>query len=543
MPETEMTVEDHQRALAQEQHHRPRLECEQIIQRASSINKDLINRMQNSQIGRTYICGYDFHTKQLCFVAVLLILFVLSIISVSLIWFTSSFDNFVLSHLIITPKNDIFEEWSNPTYRSHVKVHIFNYTNIDAFKAGKDKKLRVKDIGPYHYEEIKEKINVQVHDNGTVTYQDRLNHRFNPRLSKGKQSDVIYVPNILTLSAAKKTENNFFMQWTASVTLQSPFIKQAAHRFIWGYEDNAYNLMKGVLRFQNQRVSDNIGLLATRNGTLPYTLTVGTGSKSINNIANAIKIDSNTQFGKWSTEECDRIHGSDGTQFNPFLIREKKPITVLTPESCRTLEYVFSHEVKVINKTIKAYKYILPTSVYDAPDKNPDNQCYCDLDSGYCAPQGFLDISKCVFDTPLYISMPHFYNVDPDYFKVDGLDPTYSKAESYLMVHPRMGFAIGGSYKFQINILAKNLFGFTSMSMFKDDTMLPIAWVDVGLEENAIPEKTIEKMYQGTFVVKNIELGIKYVSILVMILSAAAIVIVTRSKWEGKIKNCYTNSA
>lgn len=41
--------------------HRPRIEqqCEQIFQRASSINKDLIHRMQNVPIAKKKVFGFE----------------------------------------------------------------------------------------------------------------------------------------------------------------------------------------------------------------------------------------------------------------------------------------------------------------------------------------------------------------------------------------------------------------------------------------------------------------------------------------------------
>lgn len=42
-----------------------------------------------------------------------------------------------------------------------------------------------------------------------------------------------------------------------------PFIRLPAHRFIWGYDDNLYNLAKGVLAFTGDTPSaDKFGILA-----------------------------------------------------------------------------------------------------------------------------------------------------------------------------------------------------------------------------------------------------------------------------------------
>lgn len=60
--------------------------------------------------------------------------------------------------------------WINPPVNNLLKVHIFNYTNIDSFLAGEDDKIRLEDLGPYTYEQIATKANVKFNDNFTVTF-------------------------------------------------------------------------------------------------------------------------------------------------------------------------------------------------------------------------------------------------------------------------------------------------------------------------------------------------------------------------------------
>lgn len=45
-----------------------------------------------------------------------------------------------------------FELWSKPSPKPQYKVSIFNYTNVQEFENGYDKKLKVKELGPYVYE-------------------------------------------------------------------------------------------------------------------------------------------------------------------------------------------------------------------------------------------------------------------------------------------------------------------------------------------------------------------------------------------------------
>lgn len=46
----------------------------------------------------------------------------------------------------------LFNVWESPPLDVYLKVYIFNITNGDAFLSGRDKKLKVMEVGPYVYQ-------------------------------------------------------------------------------------------------------------------------------------------------------------------------------------------------------------------------------------------------------------------------------------------------------------------------------------------------------------------------------------------------------
>lgn len=75
--------------------------------------------------------------------------------------------------------------WINPPVNNLLKLHIFNYTNIDSFLKGEDTKIRIQDLGPYTYEQLATKVNVKFNDNYTVTFNVSLiNNNFDLKLNK-----------------------------------------------------------------------------------------------------------------------------------------------------------------------------------------------------------------------------------------------------------------------------------------------------------------------------------------------------------------------
>lgn len=75
--------------------------------------------------------------------------------------------------LVLKNNSEIAKNWMdpNPKYDTLLKVHIFNYTNIDKYLNGIDEKLKVEDVGPLTYKEHTTKVNVVFNNNFTVTFR------------------------------------------------------------------------------------------------------------------------------------------------------------------------------------------------------------------------------------------------------------------------------------------------------------------------------------------------------------------------------------
>jgi hypothetical protein len=63
---------------------------------------------------------------------------------------------------------------------------------------------------------------------------------------------------------------------------------------------------------------------------------------------------------------------------------------------CRFLPVVFSRS-GVTQEGFPAYWFHLPDNVFDSPDKNPDNECYCRPRVAPCLLSGLADITPCYY--------------------------------------------------------------------------------------------------------------------------------------------------
>lgn len=508
--------------------------CQQIFN-----TKELLNKIQNTEVGPKYfeLCGYELHIRQISVLIALFILFVASCSVGFIFWGTSIFQNAILSKLVISNESEAYQDWVSPT-PTRFHIYIFNYTNVENVEAGYDDKLNVNELGPFIYEDRMERVNVKFSDDGnTVKFQEKHTFKFLPHLSKGRrQNDRIVVPNMPLLSAAAMSKDSFYLTRMAMSGLfrslnAHPFVTLPIDRFVFGYDDDLYNLAKGVLALTKPLPFEKFGLLANRNGIAKDVTEIYTGKDDINKVGTIKSMAEKANYDHWLNEDCNNVDAVEGVLFSPKQIHNKAPVELLYKDICRKMPYSFEKEIKIMNNTIKAYRYTVDENVYGHPSiDNPSNQCYCDMEGG-CPPHGLFNATKCAFGTPLFISKPHFYQADPSLFEaVTGLNPNPKNHQSFIDIHPFMSFTTQGWTRVQTNIQVKKSFGITQLSMFEDDMFLPIAWMEFGVDAKDLSDKAKQVIYDSTYLVNGIDMAFKIGSLLMGFITLLSIVLVIRGR-------------
>lgn len=99
----------------------------------------------------------------------------------------------------------------------------------------------------------------------------------------------------------------------------------------------------------------------------------------------------------------------------------------------RALHLTFSNTTEYLGLT--GYEYIADDKTLDNGTKDPRRKCYCA--TTHCQPSGTLNVARCKFDAPVFVSMPHFYLADESYRKnIDGMKPDRTKHEFQLAIEP-----------------------------------------------------------------------------------------------------------
>lgn len=181
-----------------------------------------------------------------------------------LFWCTNVFRDTILSNLELRNGTPTFLYWQQPPVDLTVKIYVFNYTNLKEFENGNASKLRVQEVGPFVYRENLRRVNVQLHENKTVTYQEKRSFRWISGLS---ENEKVIVPNVLLISALATSRNlMYFMQIILTTMFSSvgakPFLELTVGEYLWGYEDELFEMLKLVAPLKQPLPNDKFGILA-----------------------------------------------------------------------------------------------------------------------------------------------------------------------------------------------------------------------------------------------------------------------------------------
>lgn len=76
-----------------------------------------------------------------------------------------------MQNLVLKNGSRTLEWWVEPPIEPLIKVHVFNYTNIDRYMKGQDDKIKLNDVGPYVYREIVQRVNLEFTEDHKITFQ------------------------------------------------------------------------------------------------------------------------------------------------------------------------------------------------------------------------------------------------------------------------------------------------------------------------------------------------------------------------------------
>ncbi|KAL5964775.1 Platelet glycoprotein 4 [Taenia solium] len=337
----------------------------------------------------------------------------------------------------------------------------------------------VHQVGPYTYEQSTCKNTLDTRpQNGSVRYSDKNSFNFLPERSVGLESDVLTVLNVGYVALANRIGENRILAETAKLFIKlfyhsQLFLKKNVSEMIWGYEDP-------VLKFINRiiAVETMIGLYAGKNDSAGPTFEVDDGVQDTTKVGQILTFNGHREMSVWGTSLANRVIGSDGSLFPPFL---ESTVHVFSADICRSLQFHTTKKPETVYiNSVPTTRFTLSKETFLSPKEYPDNRGFC-LDYPNCPKSGILDMRKCMKGAPIAISLPHFNGADESYREdVIGMHPR-DDMDISLYIEPQTGVILQALQLIQVNVIIQNNPYFSELAHLKNVTYLPFGYINTSI--------------------------------------------------------------
>ncbi|KAL7727453.1 hypothetical protein ACLKA6_017573 [Drosophila palustris] len=395
--------------------------------------------------------------------------------------------------------------WLLPPLEVFIMVYMFNYTNVDAFIAGTDAKMKIEEVGPYVYQEVLSNHNVTLNEaNNTITYTPRREYIFVRDRSVGDPKvDRIRAPNIpyMGVSTQAAKLSMFAALGLSAVTKRlnaQPMLEISVHDYMWGYEDHLVHLaskfVPSYINFASFGIMEKLFREGNESNVFNMHLPERKDSHGVNlpdspRAYSLHSINGERGFTRWGYDEatngtrCNRFWGSHDATLFPRDMNEEDTFYIYRRTFCRLLQMKFNR-----TRTYKgqdAFEYTMDPNVFDSELENVNSSCFCK--NNHCLKRGMGSVGPCYYNMPLAITYPHFMYADPSLLApFDGLNPDESRFSSAVLLQPQLGVPLHAHVRLQANLAVGNIKFDSTMEPF-ENMVLPLLWVDLNIENLPVP--------------------------------------------------------
>ncbi|XP_041095852.1 scavenger receptor class B member 1-like, partial [Polyodon spathula] len=236
------------------------------------------------------------------------------------------------------------------------------------------------------------------------------------------------------------------------------------------------------------------------------------------------------QVNYWNSEQCNKINGTAGQMWPPFMTPETT-LPFYSPDVCRSMELVYERPGEILG--IPTYRFVAPKTMFANGSVYPPNEGFCP-----CRESGIQNVSSCRFNSPVFISHPHFYNADPVLLQtVDGLNPNEEEHGLFIDIHPKTGIPMNCSIRLQLSLYIKKVSGISETGKISP-VVMPMIWF---AERGYIDGPVLDTFYNNLVLLPSIMDCVQYIFIaLGGLMLTAAVFLGIRNK--DKPYNSHINS-
>jgi len=99
------------------------------------------------------------------------------------------------------------------------------------------------------------------------------------------------------------------------------------------------------------------------------------GVRDSNEFGQIVSWNGKSELTWWGGEFCNKLNGTDGSIFAPFVTRERT-LRIFSEELCRSLYLEYATDVTYMG--IPGFRFSLPRRLLARADENEDNRCFCE---------------------------------------------------------------------------------------------------------------------------------------------------------------------
>ncbi|KAH8320579.1 hypothetical protein KR067_005522 [Drosophila pandora] len=384
-------------------------------------------------------------------------------------------------HVRFRQEMPTMDSWINSPF-GVLKSFVFNVTNAAEFASGRDKRLKIQEIGPISYKVVG--YNDILERNEThVTYSK---HRYRVVEFLPEESvapDVltwnITAVNSVLLGAAAKLKPMMPFGYDLLLMNEKEFLTNTIHWFLW---ELTGDFLKGVSMVST--LSANVAVLhnALKDKEEVYTVKIGP-EQGLENFFRVETLNGQQiireqweRLHEFDSAECPyNVTGALDNSLYPPFVQPDTPLEIVAAESCRVLPLTYVGTEKF--EAFDTYRFTLLQEHQKPPP--------CLAKSfAYQLPDGMFDVSKCVINgAPSAFSMPHFYGSNYNWSDhYEGYTPNMEKHQPYILLEPVTGIPVSEKYRFQSNIPVPDL-TFGGRLKKYSNMMLPSFWYEFDMGE------------------------------------------------------------
>ncbi|XP_023934291.1 protein croquemort isoform X2 [Bicyclus anynana] len=388
--------------------------------------------------------------------------------------------------MILRNGSTSFDIWKALPIPIYMECFLFNITNVEDILAGKNVSIELKEMGPYVFREINQKVNITWNHNGTVTFRNQRFWYFKPELSNGSLSDNITSinPIIATIAYTVRHERimvKVFVDMVLRMYHRSMFVTAPAQHWLFdGVQDPVLDMVGRIPALPYTIPFDRFGWFYKRNGSIDAdgVFTINTGSEDFSKLGKMER----WQYSNKTVyrEQCGTVQGSAGELWN--LQRDQQEISIYAADLCTQMTLPYSG--KVMKHGIEGVEFAANDSLFDNGHKYPNQACFCDeVRDNNCMPAGAFNVSACKYGAPAFVSLPHLLGMDSYYpSKIKGLNPD-PKHNFKMSIEPVTGMPLAISAQLQANALIRHIPGVSLNNQLPDpDVLLPMFWFREDIE-------------------------------------------------------------